>query len=604
MAKFRLRISLLFLILLSTQGFSEEIIDTGKSSLKLSSENATWSKVIPGKVICEPKITENGFAAITDAKTLISFTSNGKIIFEKNVDRNTRPELTVLPHDFFVITNKTKKQISLHNPSGLKLWETVLDSEILTSAFAGRDGRFFTLTKKSLYCFGITGICKWVVSVPLPDSEEQTRYRLQELPDGSLILINSKKITRISPFGTILEEINFTAKIADAKTTKAGVLLNFNNNELQLLTVDGNEKNCSFDWKITEQIIAMDISPDKNKIFLLTYGDTNKSSEKLTFRFIEADTGRLLFQYQVKNLNKPKYVIWKDDGIFLSDSANAAFFSESGKILWDAKLPPASGKTGFDYLLLTNDSHLVLFQKNWNLDAFRLMQKTSNSKKTQVSKKTGIQKSKEQISYKSFLSLENSQFLTLYTHNLDNTITDPKMVQFLKQGLYGAEEAQILSKLYSATQSYYEILNTSNFGTRIEDSVFKTDTKGMAQILQLLCLFGTDTFNEHTAMFLKREKDISNIVAILQGLTINGYDPDGKILTSLAQLASKTGSGNSATDKALARLICDSTFSICRFMGDSVFPEAKEILTGFMYPNYPAETRTYARECLTKIADL
>ena len=51
--------------------------------IELNNINASWSRVLPGKLICEPQTTSKGFAVITDAHSLMSFTSQGRIVYEK-----------------------------------------------------------------------------------------------------------------------------------------------------------------------------------------------------------------------------------------------------------------------------------------------------------------------------------------------------------------------------------------------------------------------------------------------------------------------------------------------------------------------------------------
>ena len=114
-------------------------------------------------------------------------------------------------------------------------------------------------------------------------------------------------------------------------------------------------------------------------------------------------------------------------------------------------------------------------------------------------------------------------------------------------------------------------------------------------------LFGTDTFVPFTSSILTKEKDHSIVLAALAGIKENGYDPDGKLINSLELLANKTNAKN----KKIIYEICDSIYSICKFMGNQVFFEkGKDILTKFIYPNYPKEIRDYARDTMGKISNL
>ena len=75
--------------------------------IELNNINASWSRVLPGKLICEPQTPSKGFAVITDAHSLMSFTSQGRIVYEKLLVRANGALFGVLPNDFVAVIAHT-----------------------------------------------------------------------------------------------------------------------------------------------------------------------------------------------------------------------------------------------------------------------------------------------------------------------------------------------------------------------------------------------------------------------------------------------------------------------------------------------------------------
>ena len=141
-------------------------------------------------------------------------------------------------------------------------------------------------------------------------------------------------------------------------------------------------------------------------------------------------------------------------------------------------------------------------------------------------------------------------------------------------------------------------MSTTNFGTRVEKSVLQTDTTATENIFSQLSLFGTDTFCDYTAYFLRRESNKSLILTLLQGISANGYDPQGKLMASLEYLARNS----SEKDETILKELCNALYSICRTMGTyAIEPAGKDILSSLMYPKYTSTVRDYARDTLKKL---
>lgn len=581
-----------FIIFLSTFSFQllfNESLDSTPVDLIYSSENqetldaqnTSWNKVLPGKVLCAPQQTSYGFITVTDARNIIAFTSDGKTLFSKNIKRTPKPLLTVLPHDFTILATDNRTNIQLRNPSGIILWEKHFDSEIVCPPLAGKDGRFFVLTKDKFSCFGINGICKWENEMSIKKDDLQY-VSLHEFPDGSVAVIFGKELIRFTPFGEEIFRFQFEQKIISSAEVKSGISVLLKNRTLNLF--DGE----NIKWKMND-IDSISVSHDKKILAVL---NSEKKSKNLFIKLPDLSDGTVTESYRLKNFNfaeKTKVKIL-NQGFFIYDDLKGTFFNKNGNCLWNASFPMQNNKSNWNYIFISDNNYLVFCENNWNMESYRILQNSYKQKKI-----------REINTYENFYDyIDTDQFNNIFTQNLSETLTSPEYEKLLTEGYYGKKEQEIISGLYSATKAYYSLLNTSSFGTKKENSVFSKDSTGLSKILTLLSLIGTDTFNEHIALFLRNDTNVSNQIAILQGISKNGYDPDLLLLDSISYLSLKT----SYKEKYLLTCICDAVYSICTYMGTPAFTsKGKAILSGFLYPSYSAETRAYARKTLTNLAD-
>ena len=181
---------------------------------------------------------------------------------------------------------------------------------------------------------------------------------------------------------------------------------------------------------------------------------------------------------------------------------------------------------------------------------------------------------------------------------ISRDLLEQQRITLLNQGGYGSTEKEYASQLLSVCTAYKNIMTTTNFGTRIEKSIFETDSTGTEILLSQLSLFGTDTFCEYIAYFLTHETNKSLIHTLLRGIASNGYDPDGRLIASLEYLARNT----SEKDETLLKELCDAIYSVCNTMGSSAIePTGKDALTTLLYPKYTSTVRDYARNTLKKL---
>ena len=97
---------------------------------KLTNINASWTSVLPGKVVYQPEVSSYGFAVMTDARDLEVFSNNGKLVWDKHLKKFNSPFFTFLKDDFLTIITDSGKHLALINPDGKELWYIDLDFKI------------------------------------------------------------------------------------------------------------------------------------------------------------------------------------------------------------------------------------------------------------------------------------------------------------------------------------------------------------------------------------------------------------------------------------------------------------------------------------------
>ena len=579
MKKVILTLTLFFTLL--TASFAGE-------GIELSNENSTWQRVLPGKLICQPQTTSYGFAVMTDAYNIMSFTSQGKIVFEKLLTRANGGTFGVLENDFFAVVTASSKRIMVLNPDGHELWNTTVDFKITHSPASGRDGRFFLRGADTLCCFSITGIQKWKITTPL-----QSKLELQELPDGSLIVFLDKleggktKALRLTPFGEIVEEITFAGEVINALTTPQGILLVFTDGTAGLFDLVENKS--THKWLFKKDLVQKTnadffiLSQNKNDVIYV-----NIKSKTVEIDYINLTDGTINNSFIIDEGITPTSGWYNDSGVFIADSKKACFYNNAGRFLWSGIMPDSKSKTSYTHTGFTTDNCFLLFRSDWSIHAFR----------TALAEETTSQNKPQRKNYSSFYEINTTLLELSFPMPISKELLEPERVTLLNTGNYGKTEQEYASQLLSVCTAYKNVMSTTNFGTRMEKSVFQTDSAGTEILISQLSLFGTDTFCDYIAYFLRTEKNRALIHTLLVGITQNGYDPDGKIMASLEYLARNT----SEKDENLLKDICDAVYSICKTMGScAIEPAGKDTLTTLLYPKYTSVVRDYARNTLKKL---
>ena len=575
----------------------------------LSADNADWTCVIGGEAVTSPVQTSYGFVVLTDGKMISACTENGTKLWEKPVPGRPDPFLTVISKDFLV-TVSDKKTISLINPSGVVLWSKKLPYQVTESALPGKDARFFVKGKKNISCFGINGVCKWSIETPSLSS-----IPLVTLNDGTIlaVLLNSENGKssgiRISPFGTVLETISFAGIVSGAMTCDYGVLLAFSSGGFGLCAVNEKEKLTGTKWAVPSNDYAFQsASPSKGTEFVpvsqslsaLLLSSSGKSVKVILF---ENRTGKIVNIFYADALDFLRLSAAKGalggEGIFLSDDRTGRVYDTAGNIVWSAALPSASSRAGnWNFLSYTKNNVIVICSKSWVMNGFRTVQRLSGEKNvSSVQKKSG-----NPVRYENFYIIDTAQFNRYFSESLGEDILGKNRISVLQKGMYGPDEINFSSKLFSVCKAYSQLLASAATGARAEEkSIFYRDTIGLQEAVMQLSLLGTDDVPELIASLIQTEKNMQNLAFLMKAAGQCAYDPDGRMLRAIEKRLLTLSPRNTTVLVALS----DATYEICRFMGrPAFFSHCMEIQKSLLSNQYDNTVHEAVRKNLSKTAAL
>ena len=577
--------------------------------LSLSADNADWTCVIGGEAVTRPVQTSYGFVVLTDGKMISACTENGTKLWEKPVPGRPDPFLTVISKDFLV-TVSDKKTISLINPSGVVLWSKKLPYQVTESALPGKDARFFVKGKKNISCFGINGVCKWSIETPSLSS-----IPLVTLNDGTIlaVLLNSENGKssgiRISPFGTVLETISFAGIVSGAMTCDYGVLLAFSSGGFGLCAVNEKEKLTGTKWAVPSNDYAFQsASPSKGTEFVpvsqslsaLLLSSSGKSVKVILF---ENRTGKIVNIFYADGMDFLRLSgaagASGGEGIFLSDDRTGRVYDTTGNIVWSAELPSASSRAGnWNFLSYTKNNVIVICSKSWVMNGFRTVQRLSGKRNvSSVQKKTG-----NPVRYENFYNIDTAQFSMYFSESLGEDILGTNRISVLQKGMYGADEINFASKLFSVCKAYSQFLSSASSGAWPEEKpLFYRDTIGLQEAIMQLSLLGTDDVPELIASLIQTEKNTQNLVFLMQAAGRCAYDPDGRMLRAIEKRLLTLPPRNTAVLVALS----DAAYEICRFMGrPAFFSHCMEIQKSLLSSQYDNTVHEAVRKNLSKTSAL
>lgn len=574
------------------------------AQMQLSPYNMSWTTVISGESLIQPKRTSYGFLVLTDGKTLEAISNNGTILWERKLsgsNKNTR--IKVLKSDLILsVSNNKSPEVSLINPTGLVLWTQETGFEIIEDPFEGRDGRFFLRGKDKISCFGLSGTCKWIIDTP-----EQANIPMCELPDGSLVTFLSKLTDgktiglRISPFGEVIEEITFSGIVEKSDWNDKGIYLIFSDGTAGLFSISKRTHDFPYGRAENKWVLQLKREPGLKSNSSFFSNDKNynlpslfvfQSGENVSVSYIDENTGTVLKNQKINDIKFSDIQVFErlESGeIFLCDSQNAKVISSEGLNTWEAKLPSGTEKEQGIYYLYSEDGNLILIKRNWTCNSWKTIQK--------ITKRNNSTNKRD---YNSWYEIKSDSFLINYATDVDRKIIGKTRLDKIKNGFYGTDEIEFYSELASMLQTYSNSLVKQTTNTREELTVFQLDTTGTNTLFYELSLFDTESALKLQKQFLLRENNPLYMNTILQSVASYGYDPDGELLKSMEALLQK----NKLKNETVQLSICDAVFSVCRYMGRPAFNhKGNMIIKRLMQTSTSSKVQLKARETLKKIAE-
>lgn len=525
-----------------------------------------------GKAITKPELTSYGFVVLIEGKLICSYSENGTLLWQTYIQGDPLPFISICGNDFVCICTKDNT-LHFYNPSGLKLWQTTLPYKITEKPITGKDGRIFVRGDKNLTCIGLNGIIRWTTPIL-----EASSFPLHQLNDGSILCIQKKQINncstalRISIYGEIIEEITFTGIISSITESENGIILGFTNNVIANCIVDFDTTDTY--WKNTPKNLK-DFPSFLFSIKDLIYVYSNDCKiiclQALNLLDIQEKWIIDLGPYLNNSDKKIKDMYFSNGLLTLIFDEYACAIQENGSIEWHANYPKEKGLLKF----YTKQGHLIICYENWILKAYRLYQPRNISNTSSNFKQYSVPKR---------------------TKNTNLIFDDCK--KLLLQGNIGQKE-----------KIYYTILNTymTEFDnsylvdkkTRLKETLTENLTKIESNIY-LMGIWGTAAFNSYLPTIIVNETDTTLLIAALRAAEQMGYD-NGQILAACESRLYKTAYSDTTTINTL----CDTVYSICRFMGKpALFKKGKEILVQLLSNKYDDRINNYARSTLEKIVQL
>lgn len=592
-----------FLFLLSIfVFFSFQVLPQQKErSQKLGAENSSWTSVISGKALCALKKTSYGFAVLTDGKMISACTEKGVKLWEKGIPGRPDPYLTVFSSDFLLAVSD-KRNLSLINPSGLTLWTVKVPFEILEEPFSGRDSRIIVRGKNKIACYGVNGICKWILETPSLGGS-----KLLELNDGTILALlsalkNGKSAgIRFSPFGSIVEEIVFSGEIQSAESCPDGILLSFNGGGAGMCSVSNGKTSTKWTIPYSDRAFS-NTNPSGGAKFIALPGHRaalavcGSGSVKTRFLVFSTFDGRVSDWFNTDCAFSGSFftAATNDGGIFSCDKTKGFVQSTNGDILWSGILPEKPDIfSSWNFISFTKENYLVICSNSWAMAGFRTTYKIQ---------KKNTEKTKKPTYIDFYKTGQNNLGAIEFSERIPEYYAGEARKKILQKGGYGEKETEYAAAMISLCGDYSKKLIQISRNARSEQKIiYQRDSAGMQDFFSQLELFGTDTFVPYLASFIKLEQDDTNFQTLLRSVSEFGYDPEGLILAAIDIRAHNIPASKSRN----FILVCDAVLEICRFMGrPALYSCGMDILTEFLYPQYESSVRDYARNTLAKIAVL
>ena len=569
-------------------------------TVSLEQETPAWSTVISGEAICAPQQTSYGFSVITDGRTLLAFSDRGTLLWQRALRGKPQPFYTVNTEDFFyIVTNSTR--LNLVNPSGTILWTVDTGFNITAAPVEGKDGRIFVQGRDYIACYGINGIRKWLIRTA-PIAER----RLCPLPDGSLLAFFAgqllvSQVLRISPFGQELESFALPHTVAEVLPFDKGVFFAYAGGSAAVYTLQKIKGRTALSLQALwskDNLLAHAIESKtllynlETKAWGACAAALIPDGNSLHMSVISLADGKTVTQAALNNIDANRLIYTKatEDGIMAADSRNALlcqFLQEPSAqtitpiIKWQAKLPMQK-TTGWNRLYYSSYGTLVLCNRSWELEGYRMMQDVQQH--TAGRQPGGTKTAQNYTEYYRAAPKDGP------TAGAD----------ILQQGDYGTKELAWVNSLSAELDAYYQ--NAITKTTNVRDiSFIQQEKAGWLDLISTAVLFGTNVFEKRLMTIALTEQDNNYRRLIIRIIGNCAYDPDGKLLDTIDTLLYRIPVQQIEETQA----VCDAVYSICRFMGRRAFyRRGRDMLSRLLTSAYPQQTAEYAKKTLLLIATL
>lgn len=556
----------------------EEINET-VNYIDISKIEPTWKTVLGGTIVGNPVATSYGCVAMLDGRTVAALTGDGKIYWQKGFRGKSSPYITVTRDDFVYCVSDTKT-LNFLNPNGLLLWSVENTEDINAKPKCGRDGRVFVTGENTISCYGLNGICRFVLH-----TDKSKDMGLYELPDGSLLFFmeklvnNCSKALRISPYGKIIEEIIFTGEVNCCLETAKGVVLGFTNGNIGLLSINNNDAVSKWILPLSSGIpVKMVLG---SSVIFVMYNNSQ------------------CFALSLKNTEIPKF-LWKkyiegfefSKDLYISGSYGAnrvTFLSKKscvslyshGKIDWQCDI---NEKAKYFFTL---EGSLIEFTDNWLVNSYIITQYLGGSKEKQ-NKNINIS------------NVTNSRkYPSQWFEKQEKIYSSNKIKEEFLKGNYGSLETDFLMEVNYLTGQILQFYMQDKNSQIAQNLLFPVTYRG--EIIELSGLTGTSNYSSFFKSVLDKETDPSLLLICFQAIENYSYDFSGVILESIDNFVQT----KSHKYKNLLPKLCDSVFSICQSMGKpAIFNKGKAILSRLNSRNYDSHIKDYALETLEKLIAL
>ncbi|MFI3258108.1 MAG: hypothetical protein R3Y36_07410 [Spirochaetales bacterium] len=531
-----------------------------------------WQSVVGGNITAPPKRTSYGFICLAEGKIMSACTESGSVIWRKSIKGEPSEFYTVNNQNFVYLTTDKASKLSFYNPDGNFLWEAILPEPAIADPVAGKDGRVFIMGKSSITCYGIRGTKKWTVSL-----SESAGFPLMHMNDGSLLYIpsltedNASIGIRVSPYGEIIEKIQFTALISSIAEFSDGVIIGFSNGTIGSCTVINNASDTMWSFSSAAPAVAQKIIVGNTGFCVLLsnsyVAEYSLKNQNLVWQYLDSS---LVFTDDL-------FSSYDDDSyIFASGAYTVAYKSgnaDEENVLWQKNIPSLATSL---YTGVTHSGYLIVAHSDWILSAYYLKDSPP------------VSASNFPVNYKieSYTGFLPSESMSVSR----NLLT---IQSILKTGDYDIQEPAYKKIVEEYVKKYErDYMNT-------KPSLLNTEEK--SHVFTTLAFFETTDYNYLIPIILKNESEPFALRAALTLACNIAYDPTEIMMQAIEEFFYKN---KTALHPVILYELCEAVYSICEYMGKpSLVRRGKDILMTMLLLEFDNSVKQKAQNVMLRFIE-